>query len=169
MLALASALPALAPAGCASGGGLQPGERIPDVEARNQDGAAVRLSQYRGHPLVVYFYPKDRTSGCTVEAQAFREEYARFRALGAEIVGVSNDDTASHKDFCGRERLPFTLLADPDKTVARAFHVGSILGFYHRVTFLVDEAGVVRRVFDPVHPAGHAREVLAAVQGLPKP
>jgi len=163
---IAFTLLAMMSAGCASGQALAPGERVPDVGARNQDGALVRLSQYRGHPLVVYFYPKDRTSGCTVEAQAFREEYAQFRALGVEIVGVSNDDTSSHKDFCTRERLPFSLLADPDQTIARAFRVGSIFGFYHRVTFLIDDAGVVRRVFDPVHPAGHAHEVLAATRAL---
>jgi peroxiredoxin Q/BCP len=82
------------------------------------------------------------------------------------VLGVSNDDVASHKDFCTGESLPFALLADPDQTVARAFGVPSKLGFYHRMTFLIDATGVVRRVFDPVSPAGHAREVLAAVQAL---
>jgi peroxiredoxin Q/BCP len=84
------------------------------------------------------------------------------------VVGVSNDDVASHKDFCNQEALPFPLLADTDQTIARGFGVDSKLGFYHRMTFLVDGAGVVRRVFDPVKPASHAREVLAALETLPQ-
>jgi peroxiredoxin Q/BCP len=79
---------------------------------------------------------------------------------------VSNDDVASHKDFCAQQALPFPLLADPDQALARAFGVRSTLGFYQRITFLVDGGGVVRRVFDPVRPAGHAREVLAALKEL---
>jgi peroxiredoxin Q/BCP len=85
------------------------------------------------------------------------------------VVGVSNDDVASHQDFCTREALPFPLLADPDQTVARAFGVGSTMGFYHRMTFLFDGTGTVRKVFDPVKPAGHAREVLEALKALPPP
>ena len=145
---------------------LVPGDRVPEIEARDQDGGRVALSRYRGHPLVVYFYPKDRTSGCTIEAQAFRADYPKFKELGAEILGASNDDVASHRDFCTREALPFPLLADPDQAIARAFGVKSTLGFYQRITFLVDGEGIVRQVFDPVHPQGHAREVLAAVQSL---
>jgi peroxiredoxin Q/BCP len=82
------------------------------------------------------------------------------------VVGVSNDDAASHKDFCAREALPFPLIADTDKRVARAFGVGDVMGFYHRMTFLIDGGGVVRRVFDPVSPAGHSREVLAALEQM---
>ena len=79
---------------------LAAGDPVPEVEARNQDGAPVTLSRYRGHPLVVYFYPKDRTSGCTIEAHAFRSDYPKFKELGVEILGVSNDDVASHQNFC---------------------------------------------------------------------
>jgi peroxiredoxin Q/BCP len=82
------------------------------------------------------------------------------------VVGISHDDVASHKDFCNEQALPFPLLADSDGAVARAFGVSSTLGFYHRMTFLIDGGGVVRRVFDPVKPATHAREVLAAVSAL---
>jgi len=146
---------------------LAPGAPAPDVEARDQNGKVMRLSDLRGHPVVVYFYPKDRSSGCTLEAQAFRSGYGQFRARGAEIVGVSNDGVASHKDFCGREALPFTLLADPGEDIARAFGVSGLFGYYHRVTFLVDGAGVIRRVFDPVRPRTHAQEVLAALDALP--
>ncbi len=145
---------------------LSPGDRVPEVAARKQDGSSVALSQYRGHPLVVYFYPKDRTSGCTIEAHEFRVGYPEFADLGVEVLGVSNDDVASHEDFCTKEGLPFPLLADPDQTMARAFGVKATLGFYQRITFVLDGDGVVRPVFDPVRPAGHAREVLAAVKGL---
>ena len=145
---------------------LSPGDRVPEVAARNQDGARVALSRYRGHPLVVYFYPKDRTSGCTIEAHDFRVGYSKFKELGVEVLGVSNDDVASHQDFCTKEALPFPLLADPEQDMARAFGVKSTLGFYQRITFVLDGDGVVRQVFDPVHPAGHAQEVLVAVKGL---
>src|SRR5215471_369707 len=153
-------------AGCAGPRMLAAGDRVPDVQARNQDGVLVRLAAYRGHPLVVYFYPKDRTSGCTIEAHEFRAAHAQLRALGAEVVGVSNDDVASHKGFCADEALPFPLLADTDESIAHAFGVPTRLGFYRRTTFVVDASGVVRRVFDPVEPNGHAREVLAALAGL---
>jgi peroxiredoxin Q/BCP len=145
---------------------LSPGDHVPEVEARNQDGAPVSLSHFRGHPLVVYFYPKDRTSGCTIEAHDFRVDYPKFKELGVEVLGVSNDDVASHQDFCTKEGLPFPLLADPDQSMARAFGVKATLGFYQRITFVLDGDGVVRQVFDPVHPAGHAQEVLVAVKGL---
>ena len=145
---------------------LSPGDRVPEVAARKQDGGQVALSSYRGHPLVVYFYPKDRTSGCTIEAHEFRVGYPKFKELGVEVLGVSNDDVASHQDFCTKEGLPFPLLADPDQQLARAFGVKATLGFYQRITFVLDGDGVVRQVFDPVRPAGHAQEVLVAVKGL---
>jgi peroxiredoxin Q/BCP len=145
---------------------LSPGDRVPEVAARKQDGGQVALSSYRGHPLVVYFYPKDRTSGCTIEAHDFRVDYPKFKELGVEVLGVSNDDVASHQDFCTKEELPFPLLADPDQQLARAFGVKATLGFYQRITFVLDGDGIVRQVFDPVHPAGHAQEVLVAVKGL---
>jgi thioredoxin-dependent peroxiredoxin len=142
------------------------GDRLAEVEGRDQDGARVTLSGFQGRPLVVYFYPRDRTTGCTIEAQAFRSEYSQFKALGVQILGVSNDDVASHRDFCTKEALPFPLLADSDQTFARAFGVRSILGLYQRITFLLDGHGVVRQVFDPVRPLGHAHEVLAAAKQL---
>jgi peroxiredoxin Q/BCP len=153
-------------AGCSGARMLAAGDQMPDVQAKNQDGATVRLAQYRGHPMVVYFYPKDKTSGCTIEAHEFREAYARFRALGVEVVGVSNDDVASHKGFCTDEALPFPLLADTDERIAHAFGVPTRLGFYRRTTFVIDAQGVVRRVFDPVEPTGHAQQVLAALSAL---
>ena len=145
---------------------LKEGDRIPDVGAPNQDGVPVRLSQFRGHAIALYFYPKDQTSGCTREAHGFSADYERIRALGAEVVGVSNDDARSHKKFCNNEALPFPLLADTDRTIANAFGVRSLFGFYQRITFLIDGNGVVRKVFDPVKPALHAAEVIAALAAL---
>jgi peroxiredoxin Q/BCP len=147
-------------------GRLKEGDRAPDVGALNQDGVAVRLSQFHGRMVVLYFYPKDRTSGCTVEAHGFSAEYEKIRASGAEVVGVSNDDAKSHRNFCDKESLPFPLLADTDKTIADAFGVGSIFGFYQRITFLIDGDGVIRKVFDPVKPGRHAAEVMAAIADL---
>lgn len=147
-------------------GRLHAGDRAPDVHARDQDGHDVNLAALRGHVVALYFYPKDETPGCTREALGFREAYARIREAGAEVVGVSNDDAQSHKRFCERKGLPFSLLADPEKAVARAFGVRSLFGFYERITFLIDGQGVIRRVFDPVRPAHHADEVLAAIAEL---
>jgi peroxiredoxin Q/BCP len=156
----------LAMVGCSGARMLAAGDRVPDVQAKNQDGVTISLSQFRGHPVVVYFYPKDRTSGCTIEAHEFRTTYERFRAQGVEVVGVSNDDVASHKGFCTDEALPFPLLADTDERIAHAFGVPTRLGFYRRTTFVIDAQGVVRRVFDPVEPTGHAQQVLAALPSL---
>jgi peroxiredoxin Q/BCP len=142
---------------------LKEGDRVPDVGALNQDGVSVRLSQFRGRMVVLYFYPKDQTSGCTQEAHGFTSEYDRIRQLGAEVVGVSNDNAQSHKKFCDNEALPFPLLADTDKSIATAFGVGSFMGLYKRITFLIDADGVIRKVFDPVKPLRHAAEVIAAI------
>lgn len=171
VVAVVALLACVAIAACAARAGkakratarLKEGDRAPDVGAPNQDGVPTRLSQFRGHMVVLYFYPKDQTSGCTQEAHGFTADYARIRELGAEIVGVSNDDAKSHKRFCNNETLPFPLLADTDKTIANAFGVGSFLGLYQRITFLIDGDGVIKRVFDPVKPARHAAEVMAAL------
>jgi thioredoxin-dependent peroxiredoxin len=145
---------------------LKEGDRVPDVGAPNQHGVAVRLSQFRGRMVVLYFYPRDQTSGCTQEAHGFTADYDRIRAIGADVIGVSNDDVKSHKSFCDNEALPFPLLADTDKVIANAFGIRSFLGLYQRITFLIDGDGVIRRVFDPVEPARHADEVMAAVAEL---
>jgi peroxiredoxin Q/BCP len=142
------------------------GDQVPDVGAPDQHGVPVRLSQFRGHMVVLYFYPRDQTSGCTQEAHGFSVDYDRIRAMGADVVGVSNDDVKSHKRFCDNEALPFPLLADTDKTIANAFGVRSWFGLYQRITFLIDGAGVIRRVFDPVKPARHAEEVMVALGEL---
>ena len=151
--------------GCAGPRMLAAGDHAPDAQGRNQDGALVRLSQFRGRPLVVYFYPKDRTRGCTIEARSFQVDYARFRALGAEVVGVSNDDVASHKGFCSDEALPFPLLADTDESIAHAFGVPTRFGFYRRTTFVIDRDGIVRHVFNSqLQATRHVEEALQALR-----
>lgn len=147
-------------------GRLKEGDRVPDVGALDQDGVPVRLSQFRGRAVVLYFYPKDQTSGCTKEAHGFSVDYDRIRGMGAEVIGVSNDDVKSHRKFCDNEALPFPLLADTDKTIASAFGVRSIFGLYQRITFLIDGDGVVRKVFDPVRPVEHAADVIVALEEL---
>ena len=136
-------------ASCASAGAKAPragrrlkeGDRAPDVAAPNQDGVEVKLSSFRGRVLVLYFYPKDRTPGCTVEAHGFTVAHEQLLAAGAEVVGVSNDSAGTHRKFCDGDGLTFPLLADTDKTVAAAFGVSSWFGLYERITFLIDGGG----------------------------
>lgn len=176
-LGIAVVVPLVVLAACAASGDkakraavrLKEGDRAPDVGASNQDGVPVRLSQFRGRVVVLYFYPKDQTSGCTQEAHGFSTDYARIRGIGAEVIGVSNDEVKSHRAFCDNEKLPFPLLADTDKTIANAFGVRSIFGFYQRITFLIDGDGVIQKVFDPVNPTQHAAEVIAAIGSLSRP
>jgi len=145
------------------GVGLLPvGSSAPDVSAFDASGHAVRLSEMRGHPVVVYFYPKDETPGCTKEACAFRDAAAKYDAAHVTVFGVSRDSQESHDDFAKHHHLPFPLVADPDGALARAYGVGSTLGMDARVSFLVGANGKVERVWPDVDPAVHADDVLAA-------
>lgn len=151
----------------AGAGGLVPvGAGAPDFMLQDQSGRVRRLSDLRGHPVVLYFYPRDATPGCTREACAFRDAWDRLRASGAVVLGVSTDDVASHRRFHDEHQLPFDLLADLDGRVARQYGVPVRLGMAARMTFLIDGDGVVRRVFEDVDPAVHADEVLAAIASL---
>lgn len=145
---------------------LKPGSAAPDFELPDQQGRTVRLRDFRGkRPVVVYFYPKDDTSGCTAEACRFRDEFDKFRAFGAEIVGISDDSTESHARFVSKYQLPFTLLSDKGGRVRKLFGVRKTLGIVPgRVTFVIDEAGVVRHVFSSQSQA--ARHVDEALAGL---
>jgi peroxiredoxin Q/BCP len=138
---------------------LEPGDPAPDVTAHNQDGDAVTPNF--DDPTVVYFYPKDFTGGCTIEANDFQDVYPEFEELGVTVYGVSMDDVESHADFAEAEGILFDLLADPDGTVASAFGVSTDEGHTGRVTFLLGDDEVVA-TYDPAlaDPAGHAREVL---------
>jgi thioredoxin-dependent peroxiredoxin len=147
---------------------LAPGDTAPLIALNDQDGTERRSDQLDGKALVLFFYPKDDTPGCTMEACAFRDSYADLQGLGAEVWGVSGDDAASHRRFANRHRLPFPLLVDAGNRVRKAFGVPSVLGLLPgRVTYVIDGHGVVRHVFNNLldGPA-HRREALEAPQGL---
>jgi peroxiredoxin Q/BCP len=147
---------------------LAPGDTAPLIALDDQDGTERRSDQLDGKALVLFFYPKDDTPGCTMEACAFRDSYADLQGLGAEVWGVSGDDAASHRRFATRHRLPFPLLVDAGNRVRRAFGVPSVLGLLPgRVTYVIDGHGVVRHVFNNLldGPA-HRREALEALRGL---
>lgn len=148
---------------------LKVGDVAPDFTLTDQSGTAVHLTELLGHgPVVLYFYPKDSTPGCTIEARAFRAGYDRFVAAGAEIVGISSDSVASHRRFAARENLTFRLLSDRDGSVRDLYGVDKTLGVWPgRVTFVIDASGIVRRIYSSqLQPARHSREALDAVQKL---
>jgi len=148
---------------------IKEGEAAPDFEARDAEGNTVRLSDLRGQKVVLYFYPKDDTPGCTKEACSLRDGYSEFERRGIKVLGVSLDDEQSHRKFADKYKLPFTLLADTDHAVAEAFGVYGEKQFMgkkymgvDRKTFLIDERGRLKKVFDKVNVEQHADEVLDA-------
>lgn len=144
---------------------LQSGKPAPEFEAPVTSGKTIRLSDYRGRRVILYFYPKDDTPGCTVEACGLRDHYDRIRELGAEVLGVSVDDVESHRRFTGKFSIPFPLVADADAKIAEAYGVyNSERKMARRATFLIDEQGNIQRVFDPVKADVHAGEVLDALK-----
>jgi thioredoxin-dependent peroxiredoxin len=151
------------------------GTQAPEFTTTDQDGKRRSLSDFKGKQVILYFYPKDNTSGCTKEACAFRDHFATFRQLGVEILGVSVDDEKSHKAFVQKYDLPFTLLADPEKRLVEAYGVWGEKSLYgkkymgtNRVTYLIDESGAIAAVFPKVKPDQHAEEILAVLQGKGK-
>ncbi|XYH93370.1 peroxiredoxin [Sorangium sp. So ce1128] len=143
------------------GQGLLPvGAPAPDVFAADQHGAIQRLSDQRGRAVVVYFYPKDGTPGCTEEACAFRDAWDRFKQANVQVFGVSADTRESHEAFATEHRLPFPILVDTDHTWSNAFGVPMRLGTVARVTFLIDPDGKVAKVYPDVDPGVHADDVL---------
>lgn len=146
---------------------LAQGVRAPDFLAQDQTGARRTMSEHRGKPVVLYFYPRDATPGCTAEACAFRDAWDRLARAGAVVYGVSTDSVESHRSFAEEHELPFPLLADVDQTILRAYGVPARNGFASRVTFLVDRAGAIAHVFPGVDPGVHAGEVIAAIEALP--
>lgn len=145
------------------------GSEAPAFMLQDQSGRVRQLSEYRGRPVVLYFYPRDATPGCTTEACAFRDAWDRLQASGAVVLGVSTDDVTSHLRFHEEHRLPFDLLSDPDGRVTQQYGVPMRMGMASRITFLIDGDGVVRQVFEDVDPAVHADEVIAAIQALTSP
>jgi len=152
---------------------LQDGDLAPEFELATDGGETVTLSGLRGKPVVVYFYPKDDTSGCTIEAKDFSRLAAEFRKAGVEVIGVSPDSVESHQKFRAKYNLAVRLAADPDKVAANAYGVWVQKSMYgrsymgvERSTFLVDKAGRVARSWRKVKVPEHAEEVLAAARAL---
>lgn len=148
-------------------GMLQAGTKAPDFTLVDQTGAEVGLSAYAGKKIVIYFYSKDNTSGCTRQAQAFAGEYGRLRELGAEVVGISKDSAESHARFAEKYGLPFTLLADPEHTALQAYDVwkekvryGKKVMSTVRATYVIDENGIIEKVWPSAKPDTNAAEVL---------
>jgi peroxiredoxin Q/BCP len=165
-VALAAAAPASPAAGLPAAG-----TPAPDFTLTTNEGKQTSLKDYRGKWVVLYFYPKDFTSGCTLEAHNFQRDLAKYEQTGAVILGVSVDSADSHKGFCAKEGLNFTLLSDPDAKVTAAYgsameYKGSKLAA--RNTFIIDPEGKIAKVYTQVDPAGHSDEVLAALAGLQK-
>ena len=145
------------------------GEKAPDFSLPAQDGSSITLQQYRGKWVVLYFYPKDFTQGCTIEAHNFQRDEAQYQAKGVVILGVSLDSSDSHKEFCTKEGLNFKLLSDESAKVVNQY--GSLTEFQGkkyaaRNTFIIDPDGVVRKIFKGVKPNGHSQEVLATLADL---
>ena len=150
---------------------IKEGEAAPDFEARDAEGNEVKLSDLRGQKVALYFYPKDDTPGCTKEACSLRDGHSELTRRGIKVIGVSTDDEKSHRKFAEKYSLPFTLLADTDHKVADAYGVygekkfmGKTYMGVSRKTFLIDEQGRVRKVFDKVNVDEHADEVLRAFE-----
>lgn len=147
----------------------RPGEMAPDFTLPSQDGSKVSLHDFRGKWVVLYFYPKDGTTGCTIEAHNFQRDLARYEQLGAVIVGVSVDSANSHEEFCAKQGLTFKLLSDTEKDVSRKYgSLTNLLGYKiaARNTFLIDPAGKTAQVWTGVSPYRHSTEVLAELGRL---
>lgn len=149
------------------------GQPAPEFTLQDQDGQTVSLKQFKGKPVVLYFYPKDDTSGCTKEACAFRDARADYEKAGAKVIGVSPDDVKSHRKFADKYELPFTLLADPETKVCQAYGVWKEKSMYgrkymgvERTTFVIDGKGKVARVFPKVKVDGHSDAVLETIKAL---
>ena len=152
---------------------IESGAVAPDFTVLTDDGATLTLSSLRGRPVVLYFYPKDDTSGCTVQACEFRDMFPRFDGSKAVILGVSPDGVKSHAKFKAKFELPFTLLADTEKSIVTAYDVWKEKSMYgrkymgvERTTFVIDAHGTIAHIFAKVKPAGHAAEVMAAIAAL---
>jgi peroxiredoxin Q/BCP len=147
------------------------GSAAPDFSLTTGDGSQVSLKDYKGKWVVLYFYPKDFTSGCTLEAKNFQRDFGKYQDAGAVILGVSVDSAQSHKDFCAKEGLNFKLLADPDAEVSSEY--GSVMEYQGakmaaRNTFLINPKGEIAKVYTGVKPAAHSEEVLKDLSGLKK-
>lgn len=149
------------------------GDKAPSFKLKNQDAKSISLSDMKGKPVVLYFYPKDDTSGCTKEACNFRDEFPKFGKLKAEIIGVSADSVESHKKFAGKYKLPFNLLSDEKKEVVEKYGVWQEKSMYGkkymgiiRTTFIIDSSGKINKIFPKVKVDEHNQEVMEALKEL---
>jgi len=150
---------------------VQVGKKAPDFSLLDQDGKKVSLKNFKGKKVVLYFYPKDNTSGCTKEACNFRDEFPKFKKSDSVILGVSPDSVSSHKKFADKYKLPFTLLSDEDKKVLEKYEVWKEKSMYgrkymgvERTTFIIDENGKIKKIFNKVKVDGHNKEVMEALK-----
>ncbi|MFN4299478.1 MAG: thioredoxin-dependent thiol peroxidase [Thermaurantimonas sp.] len=146
---------------------LKEGDKAPDFEGKDQNGNSVKLSDFAGKKLIVYFYPKDDTPGCTAEACSLRDSYESLTSKGFAVVGVSTDSEKSHQKFIEKYNLPFTLISDPERKVIEAFGVWGKKKFMgkeyegiHRETFVIDEHGTIKKVITKVDTKNHATQIL---------
>ena len=152
---------------------LQEGIKAPGFTLQSTNGLDINLSDFTGKKVILYFYPRDNTPGCTVEACEFRDAYEEYQNAGAVIIGISPDTVSKHKSFSGQYDLPFLLLADTEKEVIKAYGAEKIkhaagkttMGI-QRSTFVIDEEGTIIKVFPKVTPAGHAKEILRFIDGI---
>jgi peroxiredoxin Q/BCP len=147
----------------------QPGDQAPDFEALTDTGDSVRLSDYIGKDVVLYFYPRADTPGCTKEACGFRDDYSAYSKRGVFVIGVSPDTVKKQANFKSKFELPFTLIADEEHKISDLYGVWGLKKFMgkeyegvHRTTFLIDKKGVIKQVFEKVKPETHSAEILAA-------
>ncbi len=155
-----------AAAATAGQGLLAEGQQAPDFTAQAHDGTTIELGKLRGEPVVLYFYPRDETAGCTAEAQAFRDDQPELAKLNARVIGVSLDSLDSHKAFADNHDLNFPLVADPGGEIAAKYGVNTSRGVAARVTYVIDASGKIAKVYPKVQVQGHADEVLAVLQSL---
>lgn len=151
---------------------LEAGMKAPDFTLEDKDGNLVSLHDFAGKKVVVYFYPKDSTPGCTRQACAFRNNYSEYKNLGVEVIGISKDSVKSHGNFAAKQELPFILLSDPERKAIEAFGVWQEKKMYGKVsmgvvrsTFVIDENGVVEKVYPKAKPDTNAEEILAYLKG----
>lgn len=146
------------------------GDKAPEILGINENGEEIRLSAYRGKKVVLYFYPKDNTSGCTAEACSLRDNYSELRKKGYEVIGVSIDSDKSHRNFIDKHQLPFTLIADTEKTLVTKMGVWGEKSMYgrkymgtFRTTFIIDENGIIEKIFLPkeIKTKTHAEQILS--------
>jgi len=151
---------------------LREGDKAPDFNLQDTRGNIVTLNEFLGKKIVIYFYPKDDTPGCTIEACEIRDKYSIFKETNVVVLGVSADDIESHKNFTDKFSLPFPLLADVNKNMCADYDVlvdkivhGHTVKGIARITFLIDESGIIKKIWNPVEPNGHAEKILNVISG----